>query len=56
MPASSSTYSPPMRAFQILVMAKTMACQALEHTVFIYDQDSEQEVGEHGHFSTRGRA
>ena len=31
-------------AFQILVVAKTMACQAPEHTVFIYVQDLEQEV------------
>ena len=32
------------RAFQILVMAKTMACQALEHTVFVYDQELEQDL------------
>ena len=32
------------RALQILVVAKTMACQALEHTLFIYDQKLEQEM------------
>ena len=32
------------RVFQILVVAKNMACQALEHTVFVYDQELEQDV------------
>ena len=33
-----------VRALQILVVAKTMACQALEQTLFIYDQKLEQEM------------